>query len=313
MSYILEALRKSERERQRNQAVPQDLVMSDQAETGGGRRPWVAWTVGALVALNLVSMGYFWLKGQGAGSAPSAAIGAAAGSDGRAAPGSVRQSAAVPAKTPVPRAKTSQNVAAAPPAKAEPAPAKSEPAVDGAPKAKPLREGVAGRPKSPPAAVNAKPREAANAMSAPAIASAAGVKEAWPKPGVNPPLASMETVAPSMEAAAAPPKTVAALEKLGIIEDSARQPPADAAPAEAEAEENPPLLQSMPPEFQAKIPPLKISLYAYFSDPRKRFAVINLSRYEAGEQIADGVRLEAIKADGLIVSHQGTRFRVNRP
>ena len=58
MSYILEALRKSERERQAGQAAPLVPIPLDQAPP---RRHGLAWAATFLILLNGTVLGYLWL------------------------------------------------------------------------------------------------------------------------------------------------------------------------------------------------------------------------------------------------------------
>lgn len=60
MSYILEALRKSERARQNTQSPDLNAVIADAQPSG---RAWVPWAlVGILVVLNGIALGFFWLR-----------------------------------------------------------------------------------------------------------------------------------------------------------------------------------------------------------------------------------------------------------
>jgi general secretion pathway protein B len=66
MSYILEALRKSERERQSRQSPGLDAVVS---EAPGQRRSLLPWIlVGVLVAVNAIALAYFLLHERGSGN-----------------------------------------------------------------------------------------------------------------------------------------------------------------------------------------------------------------------------------------------------
>ena len=59
---------------------------------------------------------------------------------------------------------------------------------------------------------------------------------------------------------------------------------------------------------RAKIPELQISLHAYDANPAKRFVFINGQRAHEGDAVANGVVLEAITRDGVILSASGQRF-----
>lgn len=71
MSYILEALRKSERERQLKQAPSLTAVVT--AEPVPRARPWLPWLLtGLLVVVNGAALSYFLLTGRNAAEAPVA-------------------------------------------------------------------------------------------------------------------------------------------------------------------------------------------------------------------------------------------------
>lgn len=59
---------------------------------------------------------------------------------------------------------------------------------------------------------------------------------------------------------------------------------------------------------RARIPELQLSLHAYDPNPAKRFVFINGQRAHEGDAIANGVVLETITRDGAILSAGGQRF-----
>jgi general secretion pathway protein B len=61
------------------------------------------------------------------------------------------------------------------------------------------------------------------------------------------------------------------------------------------------------------MPPFKINVYAYSKSPAERFAIIDMSKYLAGDRIPGGALLLEIRADSLIFELDGTKFRVPRP
>lgn len=74
MSYLLEALRKAERERHRDR-VPDlaQLHETDSDDRNGGRASWVVPTILGLVLLNLGVLSVFWLSRDNEAPPPSAA------------------------------------------------------------------------------------------------------------------------------------------------------------------------------------------------------------------------------------------------
>ncbi|MES1945596.1 hypothetical protein PC39_15814 [Salinisphaera sp. PC39] len=115
MSYLLDALRKAERERHRERGPDLADIHEPLAETGRQRLPaWVAPLVAVLVLTNLGVVGAFWLLRDGNPQPPAAPASPETGTAAAAAP------PAKPAPPPEPRAAT-----AASPAPAQPRPAPS--------------------------------------------------------------------------------------------------------------------------------------------------------------------------------------------
>ncbi|AAU90797.1 MULTISPECIES: general secretion pathway protein GspB [Methylococcus] len=70
MSYILDALRKSERERKLSQAASLDSVIFSPEPVPG--RPWLPWVLGVVVVANVAALGYFLGLTSGSPPAPDA-------------------------------------------------------------------------------------------------------------------------------------------------------------------------------------------------------------------------------------------------
>ena len=56
---------------------------------------------------------------------------------------------------------------------------------------------------------------------------------------------------------------------------------------------------------------LKLDVHVYAERAEERFVLINLQKYREGEQLSEGPTLEAVTPEGVIMSYQGKRFRVN--
>jgi general secretion pathway protein B len=76
----------------------------------------------------------------------------------------------------------------------------------------------------------------------------------------------------------------------------------DAAPAVIAAAE-------LPASVQQELPALTISVHAYSGKPADRLVGINNRLLHEGEYVADGLKLEQITPDGMILSYKGYRFR----
>jgi general secretion pathway protein B len=58
----------------------------------------------------------------------------------------------------------------------------------------------------------------------------------------------------------------------------------------------------------AHMPALRVDLHVYAAKPEERFVLINMHRLHEGETLAEGVRVESITPEGVVVSYQGAKF-----
>lgn len=68
-------------------------------------------------------------------------------------------------------------------------------------------------------------------------------------------------------------------------------------------------LNDLPPAIRRDIPGIAIMFHAYSSNPAERRAMINGNMVKEGEALADGLRLQQITPDGVILVYKGYRFR----
>jgi general secretion pathway protein B len=61
-----------------------------------------------------------------------------------------------------------------------------------------------------------------------------------------------------------------------------------------------------------QIPPLRLDLHVYAPDPRKRFVMVNMKRLTEGESLPEGVHVDSITTDGVILSYRGVQFMMER-
>jgi len=275
MSYILDALRKSERERKLSQPASLDsMIFSPEPAR---RRPWLPWVLGAVAVANVAALGYFLGLTSGTPTEPQATA-------SQSPPTLARENP--PKPTPA--------VAAQPP----PAPATTVP-----PFAR--RFGGADAPPGGPHQRLAAPPAAKPAVPPPAAVQPAGRKgpetEAEDTAGENAEEESMAGETDDTADAEDGPETGEPARKT--------PPPATPAPRRNAV----PLLSEMPPSFQSRVPQLKINLFAYGSHPDERFVVINMNRHSAGDTVAEGVSLESMDEDSVTLVFEGQRFRLERP
>jgi general secretion pathway protein B len=62
----------------------------------------------------------------------------------------------------------------------------------------------------------------------------------------------------------------------------------------------------------ADLPQLRLDLHVYAAKPQDRFALINMRKLHEGDSLQGGVRVEAITPDGVVMSHNGTKFLLPR-
>ena len=58
--------------------------------------------------------------------------------------------------------------------------------------------------------------------------------------------------------------------------------------------------------------PLHLDIHVYSDKPAERFVFINKSKYREGETLKEGPLLDAITAEGVVLSHQGNDFILTR-
>ena len=63
---------------------------------------------------------------------------------------------------------------------------------------------------------------------------------------------------------------------------------------------------------KATIPPLRLDLHVYAPDPRKRFVLVNMKRLTEGQSTPEGVKVDSITTDGAVMSYRGVQFMMER-
>jgi hypothetical protein len=62
----------------------------------------------------------------------------------------------------------------------------------------------------------------------------------------------------------------------------------------------------------ANLPELRLDMHVYDPKPQARFALINMRKVTEGQMAGDGVKVEVITPEGVVLSHNGTRFLLPR-
>ena len=63
--------------------------------------------------------------------------------------------------------------------------------------------------------------------------------------------------------------------------------------------------------LREQLAPLNLDLHVYGDSPERRFVLINSQRYQTGDWLQEGLLLETITAEGVILSFQGQRFSLS--
>ncbi|HTV50871.1 MAG TPA: general secretion pathway protein GspB [Steroidobacteraceae bacterium] len=240
MSFILEALKKSESERQR-QSGPALF----EVKVAPPRSRFALWIsiLGALLLINVIGVGWMLLRG----SAPRSGA-----------------TSTVASPVPVPAAGLGGVVSARAPglgprsAAVAPVPATASPL--------PSREPTPGALTTPPAAESAEAPPPAAATEAARNANAEDLA-----PAVEPPRGASDGVVRGTASG------------LPTYQDAAAVP-------------------------GANIPELRLDLHSYSARPDERFVFVNMTKLHEGDSLPQGVRVEAITPEGVILSYQGTKF-----
>ncbi|HJX16749.1 MAG TPA: general secretion pathway protein GspB [Acidiferrobacterales bacterium] len=97
--------------------------------------------------------------------------------------------------------------------------------------------------------------------------------------------------------------------KLDKSVDASRSP-VQALPAQGRGAV--PWLSSLPQDFRSSLPPLAVNIHVYSPDQSQRILYINNRPVKQGERI-EGVVVEEIVHDGVVLLYRGQRFKLPRP
>ncbi len=71
-----------------------------------------------------------------------------------------------------------------------------------------------------------------------------------------------------------------------------------------------PMLATLPHTFVSSVPRMALSLHVYDKEPGNRLVRLNGKTYREGDVTADGMTLDAIVPNGLVLRYEGRQFRV---
>jgi general secretion pathway protein B len=285
MSFILDALRKAERDRNLGQ-VPglQDMAMASAVSADAARsRSTLRLVVLAVLALIASIAAYLLFRPHATPTAPAATSTAPAPLPAGVVTARVRG----PAVLPEPSAPVPATVSAA--AESVPAPP-AQVQTDGSGDTNTLEE----TSEAPPAIGSDEMLTSLDDLTEAEAAPTEAVVTAPAGPAAAPP-----TDADKMQAA-----IQAAIEAAETAPSTAESPDANAAtdtPSDAI------LLDNMPASYRATFPSFEIQVHVWDSDSAKRFVLIDGRRYRDGDTLAAGPKLVRIAQQGLVLDYSGQR------
>jgi len=95
--------------------------------------------------------------------------------------------------------------------------------------------------------------------------------------------------------AVAPQPTAPAPDRVTVVENTAAPP-----------------IEELPAAVRIRLPALQVNIHAWSENPRERFVLINLRRYQEGDSLQEGLLLQRIVRDGVVLEFEGTPFFLPR-
>jgi general secretion pathway protein B len=295
MSFILDALRKSEHARQ--QSTGPGFAEIPIAANRPRTNIWAIAAI-ALLLVNLVGVGVLLLrrahKDEAAAAPTSSVPSAAVANNATTAPDAAPAAVATPSATNV-HAATSSTQPSATTTTTTSSPAQA--------------------PTSAQIASTAAPSTVARAEPGRnPLAEEVGA-------GVDPTLAASASAVPGGPPAVTSTRPTGTHHKGSVVyaplpesTDPSYAPPADATQSLPPPRDARPATQSLPSadELAARgaVPALHLDLHVYSPSPAQRFVFVNSHKYREGEALQEGPVVEQITPDGAVLSFHGTRFKL---
>jgi general secretion pathway protein B len=311
MSYILDALKKLERERNLG-AVPNIDTLHLPAHMPDARRsPW-GWILGISIALvaGLTVLLWRFMPGGPETTAESATSPATVEEPPAQAPAKPKN--ANPAQA-IAKTETKPPPAKPSPAKRPPAPP-AEPAKPVSPPPEPIaEEATAEIEETPPAKVPAPAEPPAPKFRGNRASAEAAVRPTAPTPErVEHLRAAMERrqleLARRPLSASSPPERAIPDQALAAPREPLPPPPAPKKTKPPEPPTRDALKNYREVAASLGVPNLRLNMLAYSDDSGERIVNINSQTYHEGETVDGKIKIEGIVRDGAILSYGGQRF-----
>jgi len=159
---------------------------------------------------------------------------------------------------------------------------------------------------APAALLGAASTTKAPRAAAPAVPASLPAPAAPLEPPMAPALRAAESApaAPSM-------RTPEHFSPMDPAPGRVRDPVLTAAPDNA-VEETLPTISEIDLSSQPPLPDLHLDVHVFAAKPADRFVYIDMRKYREGAALADGLTLERIRRDGVVLNYHGLRFVLPR-
>jgi|GEM_PF-240962 len=313
MSYILDALRKSEKERQAGQVPGLPDLVSEGVKPSSR---WLVWVVVLLLLINLSGLAYWLYLKTHQDQAPvlaSAVTGenpagaATAVTDEQSISPAVVNSGVPPELTTPSAPVPSTAVPVEAPAAVRPdsadvhAPAQATPVIPAPAQVPPQIQAESG-PVVPPVARSTPSTPAPRSGELPYFPPQNPSGTRTPQNSVP---ATQDEDFDDLDA-----EMEAESERLASGSSVETEP--EAAPVQHGIRPGTPHLRDLPFEFQEKVPPFKITMFAYSKYPAERFVIIDMKKLRVGDRLPGGILLLEIQSENLVLELDGQKFLIPR-
>lgn len=80
----------------------------------------------------------------------------------------------------------------------------------------------------------------------------------------------------------------------------------------SEDESDLPYLSEMSYNFRRSVPSFKINAFVYSKEPKARFIIVNMRKYGEGETLGEGLVLQEIRSEGVVIEYKEETFLIQR-
>lgn len=74
-----------------------------------------------------------------------------------------------------------------------------------------------------------------------------------------------------------------------------------------------PFIDELPVEFRRNFPDLNINVYVYSENPDESFIMVDMVKFIPGQDISEGMELKEIHHESMVVEYEGKKIQIRRP